>query len=311
MGPEQGGRMRRGWPWFILGMVVSLALMGFYLGGVAALRLLRLREGIAVIPVEGMIVSGEPPPGLVRPRNVYSAEVVRLIEGAEANPAVRAIVVRVDSPGGGVVASDEIYQALRKAKKPVVVSMGSVAASGGYYISCAADEIFANPNTLTGSIGVITIIPNVEGLLDKLGVEMYVVESGPHKESGVFRPLTEEEQKIWRRIIEEAYDNFVQVVAEGRGLSEQRVRELADGRIYTGEQALEANLVDELGNLPEAVARAGELGGIVGRPRIIPYRPAISLFGGLLGTFLPANPLATWQELLEQPFTTQYLYLGP
>lgn len=306
-------RQRR-WPWFVLGMAVSLALVGSCLGGAAALRLLRaegLREGVAVIPVEGMIMSGEPPSGFVRPRNTYSAEIVRLIEGAEANPAVRAIVVRVDSPGGGIVASDEIYQALHRAKKPVVVSMGSIAASGGYYISCAADEIFANPNTLTGSIGVITIIPNVEGLLDKLGVKMYVMESGPHKESGAFQPLTEEEQRIWKGIIEETYDNFVQVVAEGRGLSEQRVRELADGRVYTGRQALKAGLVDALGNLPEAVARAGELGGIVGKPRIIPYRPAPSLFGGLLSTFLPVNPLAPWQALLEQPFTIQYLYLGP
>jgi len=298
-------------------MAVSLALVGSCLGGVTALRLLSggelmgLGEGVAVIPVEGTIVSGEPPSGLTRPPNAYSAEIVRFIEQAEANPAVRAIVVRVDSPGGGVVASDEIYQALRKVKKPVVVSMGSVAASGGYYISCGADEVFANPNTLTGSIGVISIVPNVEGLLDKIGVKVYVMESGPHKEGGTFQPFTEAEREIWRGIIEETYSNFVQVVVEGRGLSEQRVRELADGRIYTGQQALEAGLVDALGNLPEAVARAGELGGIVGKPRIIPYRPAPSLFGGLLGSLLPANPLAAWQELLGQPFTVQYLYLRP
>lgn len=308
---------RRRWPWFVLGMVVSLGLVGSCLGGVAVLRLLPrgwlmgMGEGVAVIPVEGTIVSGEPPSGFTRPRNAYSAEIVRFIQQAEANPAVKAIVVRVDSPGGGVVASDEIYQALRKAKKPVVASMGSVAASGGYYISCAADEVFANPNTLTGSIGVITIVPNLEGLLDKIGVKMYVMESGPHKEGGTFQPFTEEEREIWRGIIAETYDNFVQVVVEGRGLSEERVRELADGRIYTGAQALEAGLVDSLGNLPEAVARAGKLGGIVGKPRIIPYRPSPPLFGGLLGAFLPANPLAAWQELLGQPFTVQYLYLGP
>ncbi|MEA3345279.1 MAG: signal peptide peptidase SppA [Chloroflexota bacterium] len=308
---------QRRWPWFLLGMAATLVLMGSCLGGAAVLRLLTdgglmgLGEGVAVIPVEGTIVSGEPPSGLTRPPNVYSAEIVRFIRQAEANSAVKAIVVRVDSPGGGVVASDEICQALHKVGKPVVISMGSVAASGGYYISCAADEIFANPNTLTGSIGVISIVPNLQGLLDKIGVKIYVMESGPHKEGGTFQPFTEEERKIWEGIIEETYSNFVQVVVEGRGLSEKRVRELADGRVYTGEQALKAGLVDSLGNLPEAVARAGELGDIVGKPRIIHYRPAPSLLGGLLGSFLPANPPAAWRELLQQPFTVQYLYLRP
>lgn len=308
---------QRRWLWFLLGMVVSLALIGSCLGGVAALGLLSgqgvmgLGEAVAVIPVEGTLVSGEPPSGLTRARNAYSAEIVRFIEQAQANPTVKAIVVRVDSPGGGVVASDEIYQAVHKVKKPVVVSMGSVAASGGFYISCGADEVFANPNTLTGSIGVISIVPNIEGLLDKIGVKMYVMESGPHKEGGTFQPFTEEEREIWEGIIEETYDNFVQVVIEGRKLPEERVRGLADGRVYTGQQALEAGLVDELGNLPEAVARAAELGGIVGKPRIIPYRPRPSLFGGLLGSFLPTNPLAAWEELLKQRFTVQYLYLRP
>jgi len=298
-------------------MVVSLALVGSCLAGLVALRLLTGRgeismgRGVALIPVEGTIVSGEPPPGLTRPANAYSAEIVHFIEQAEANSSVGAIVVRVDSPGGGVVASDEIYDALNKAKKPTVVSMGSVAASGGYYIACGADEVFANPNTLTGSIGVISIVPNLEGLLDKIGVKVYVMESGPHKEGGTFQPFTEEEREIWKGIIEDTYDNFVQVVVEGRELSEQRVRELADGRIYTGRQALEAGLVDTLGNLSEAVVRAGELGGIVGKPRVIPYRPAPSLFGGLLGSLLLTNPLGSWQAVVQQPLSVQYLYLAP
>jgi protease-4 len=299
-------------------MVVSLALAGSCLGGVLVLRLVMPRdvaglgEGVAIIPVEGTIVGGGPPPGLMRPANAYSDEITRFVEQAETNPWVRAIVVRVDSPGGAVVASDEIYQALVHAtRKPVVVSMGSVAASGGYYIACAADEVFANANTLTGSIGVISVQPNVEGLLDKIGVRMYVMESGPHKESGTFQPFTEEDQEIWRGIIEETYGNFVQVVVQGRELPEERVRELGDGRIYTGQQALDAGLVDTLGNLPEAIARAGELGGIVGKPRIIPYDPAPPLFGGLLSSLLMGDPLDAWQELMRQPLTIQYLYLTP
>lgn len=308
---------QRRWPWFALGMAVCLALVGSCLGGVLVLRLLTdgkvtgMGEGVAIIPVHGTIVGGDPPQGLTRPANAYSAEIVHFVEQAEANPWVRAIIVRVDSPGGGAVASDEIYQALIGVSKPVVVSMGSMAASGGYFIACAADEVFANPSTLTGSIGVISIVPNVEGLLDKIGVRMYVVESGPHKEGGTFKPFTEKDQEIWSGIIEQTYDSFVQVVAEGRGLSAQRVRELGDGRIYTGQQALQVGLVDTLGNLPEAIARAAELGGITGKPRLIPYRPAPSLFGGLLNSLLLTGPLATWQELVRQPMAIQYLYLTP
>lgn len=308
---------QRRWPWFVLGMAASLGLVGSCLGGVLVFRVLLggrmagMGAGVAIIPVVGTIVDGDPPQGLTRPANAYSAEIVHFIEQAEANPWVRAIVMRVDSPGGSVVASDEIYQAVIGTKKPVVVSMGSMAASGGYYIACGADEIFANPSTLTGSIGVISIVPNVEGLLDKIGVRIHVVESGPYKEGGTFRPFTENDREIWSGIIEEAYASFVEVIAEGRGLSEQRVRELGDGRIYTGQQALQAGLVDTLGNLPEAIARAGELGGITGKPQLIPYRPGPSLFGGLLNSLLPTSPLAAWQELARQPMTIQYLYLAP
>jgi len=307
----------RRWLWFALGMAVCLVLMGSCLGGALMLRLLAdgrltsMGEGVAIIPVYGTITGGDPPQGLMRSGNTYSDEIARFVEQADGNPWVRAIVIRVDSPGGAVVASDEIYQALISTSKPVVASMGSMAASGGYYIVCGADEVFANPNTLTGSIGVISIVPNVEGLLDKLGVRMYVIESGPHKEGGTFEPFTERDQEIWTGIVDETYDRFVQVVAEGRGLSEQRVRELGDGRVYTGRQALDAGLVDVLGNLPEAVARAGELGNIAGKPRIIHYRPAPSLLGGLLNSLLLPGRLATWEELMRQPLTIQYLYLMP
>lgn len=306
----------RRWPWFLLGLIVTLILVGSCLGGTIALRFLMdgrfvpVGDGVAVISVEGTIITGEPPSSLGGSSNAYSGEIVRFIQQAEVNPAVKAIVIRVDSPGGGVVASDEIYEALVKTTKPIVVSMGSVAASGGYYISCGADEVFANRNTLTGSIGVISVIPNVEGLLDKLGIEVHVMESGPHKEGGTFQPFTEEEKEIWQGIIGETYDNFVQVVVDGRALPEGQVRELADGRIYTGQQALELGLVDALGNLPDAIARAGELGGIIGKPRIIPYRPAPSFFGGLLGSLVQTGPLAVWREI-AQPLSVHYLYLKP
>jgi protease-4 len=309
-------RRTQRWLWFLLGMVTALMLAGFCLASTMATRLLSggglsaTRNGVALIRVEGTIVTGEAPSGLTRPANAYASEVVGFIQQAAANPAVRAVVIRVDSPGGDVVASDEIYQALKEAQKPIVVSMGSVAASGGYYIACGADEVFANPNTLTGSIGVISIVPNVEGLLDKIGVEMYVLESGPHKEGGTFQPFTEAERQIWQDIIDETYGNFVEVVVEGRTLPDQRVRELADGRVYTGQQALDVGLVDKLGNLPEAMARAGELGGIAGKPRIIRYQPAPSLLSGL-GFRTSASPLGGWQELIAQPPAVHYLYIRP
>ena len=308
---------RRRWLWFLLGMVASVALMSCCLTGMALTWLSASRgevmgvgEAVAVIHLEGTIVSGEPPASLAGRSQSYSAEIVRLIEQAATNTAIRALVLRVDSPGGDVVASDEVYQALLRVEKPVVVSMGSLAASGGYFISCGADEIFANANTLTGSIGVIGLVPNLEGLLEKIGVSMYVLESGPHKESGRFQPFTEVQREVWNRIISEAHESFVQVVVEGRGIPEDRVRELADGRVYTGQQALEAGLVDTLGNLGEATARAGALGGIVGKPRTIHYRSIPSLFEGLLGS-LPSARQLPWQELLGQPLTAQYLYLGP
>lgn len=288
----------------VLAAIAGIALSGNRLPG---------RSGIAVIYVQGVIVSGDRPHGaLSTSGQAYSDEIVRFLRQAEANRDVRAIVLRVDSPGGGVVASDEIYQAMRQVDKPIVVSMGTLAASGGYFISCAAREIVANPNTLTGSIGVITIMPNVQGLLDKLGIKMIVLASGPHKEGGTFREFTEEDRAIWDALIQETYDNFVAVIAEGRNMDEARVRELADGRVYTGEQAQSLGLVDHLGNMDLAVERAAALAGIRGTPRLIPYRPEPTFFEALFGAAIQRSPAEDLAERLglRDPFTMQYLYLG-
>jgi len=299
--------------------VLFLLFVGCVLFSAAAVALSsgggRLWGGdkVAVIYVRGVIVSGDRPSGaLFSSDRAYADEIVRFLRKADARGDIRAIVMRVNSPGGGVVASDEIYRAMREVHKPIVVSMGSLAASGGYYISCAAREIVANPNTLTGSIGVITILPNVQGLLDRLGIKMIVLASGPHKEEGTFRPFTEEDRAIWDSIIQDTYDNFIQVVVEGRKMDEARVRELADGRIYTGEQAQRLGLVDRLGTMDLAVERAAQLGGIRGKPRLVPFRSTPTLLEALFGTALP-HPSA--QELadrlgLTHPFTMQYLYLG-
>ncbi len=302
----------------IIGGLLILAALGICVlaavAGLAVSRGVSLKQNeVAVIYIQGVIVSGDRPRGAFSSAGqAYSDEIARFLRQAAKDDKIRAIVLRVDSPGGGVVASDEIYQAMKAVRKPIVISMGSLAASGGYYISCAAQEIVANPNTLTGSIGVITMMPNVQGLLDKLGIRMIVLASGPHKEEGTFRAFTEEDRAIWDALIQETYGNFVQVVVEGRGMDEAKVRKLADGRIYTGKQAHALGLVDRLGNLDLAIERAAALGGIEGTPRLHPYRPAPTFLESLMGSVTSQPTTEAVVELLglNHPFTMQYLYLG-
>jgi len=203
---------------------------------------------------------------------------------------------------------------LSEIEKPIVVSMGEMAASGGYYVSCAAQKIVANPVTLTGSIGVISTVPNYEELLDKIGIQILVIKSGPMKdELSPYRQPTEEEIAHWQGITDEAYEQFLGVVAEGRDLDLGEARELADGRVYTGRQALELGLVDQLGNLPDAIDLAADLGGIEGDPRLIEYGQAPSLIEMLLSGLSPFPASLSIDELLgiERRFTVQYLYVSP
>lgn len=183
---------------------------------------------------------------------------------------IKAIVLRIDSPGGAVGPSQEIYDAVKriKAKKKIVASMGSLAASGGYYIACATDKIYANPGTLTGSIGVIMEMPNVQGLLKWAGVEMNTIKAGKLKDSGSpFRDMTPEERDYFEGVLADVHGQFIDAVASGRKLTVEEVKPLADGRIFSGRQAKEAKLVDELGGIEAAVADAAKLGGISGEPK--------------------------------------------
>jgi protease-4 len=193
-----------------------------------------------------------------------------LREFAEAD-SIKAIVLRVDSPGGAVGPSQEIYEAVRKLKdkKHVVVSMGSIAASGGFYIACAGEKIYANPGTLTGSIGVIFMFYNVQGLLKWAGVQVAPITAGKMKDAGSpFREMTADERAYFRGVLDDVHEQFIQAVAEGRGLSVEAVKPVADGRVFTGRQAKELKLVDALGGLEDAVAEAGRLGGIKGEPKM-------------------------------------------
>ena len=252
---------------------------------------------VAVLRVEGLITSGEAGP--FETGAVAAAEtLVEQIERANEDADVKAILLYVNSPGGGVTASDVIYHALEAVDKPIVVLMGDLAASGGYYISMASDWIIANPNTLTGSIGVISEFPNADGLLEKVGVDFVVITSGPRKDFGSpYREMTEEERQYWQAIIDEAYSGFVAIVAEGRNLPVEQVLPLADGRVYTGRQALEAGLIDALGYEEDALAKAAALGGITGEPRIIEYTPEPRLFDLLTAAVAQRSLLPTVAEI--------------
>lgn len=199
---------------------------------------------------------------------------------------IKAIVVRIDSPGGAVGPSQEIYESIRKIreKKKVVASEGSLAASGGFYIASACDKIVANPGTLTGSIGVILQTPNVQGLLKWAGVEMNTITAGKMKDAlSPFRPLTQEERDYYTGVLEDVHQQFIAAVAEGRGLKVEEVKPYADGRVFTGKQAHDYKLVDELGGLEDAVALAGKLGGIQGEPKVEYPKEEKSVLRQLLG----------------------------
>jgi protease-4 len=255
-----------------------------------------LGDAVAVIRLDGAITSTSE--DYLSTSGITPARVFDLLEQA-ADPAIKAVVVRVNSPGGGVVASDEIYHALLDFEKPVVIWMGDMAASGGYYISCGGDYVFAHPDTLTGSIGVISQFLNVEELMEKIGVDAVVITSGPSKDTGsLFREMTEEEQALWGAIIDEVYEGFVEIVAQARDLPLEDVRELADGRVYTGRQALELGLVDEVGTPGDAIAKAAELGGIEGEPHVIELRPTLTFLETLYG-FQARSAMPTLEEILS------------
>jgi len=187
---------------------------------------------------------------------------------------VKAVVVRIDSPGGAVGPSQEIYDAIRKLskKKKVVASMGSIAASGGFYIACAAEKVYANPGTLTGSIGVIFAIPNFRGLMKWAGVEMNTITAGRMKDSGSpYREMTPEERAYFERVLHDVHEQFIEAVADGRKLKADDVRPNADGRVFTGRQAKELKLVDELGGFDDAAEAAAKMAGIKDDPPELEY----------------------------------------
>jgi len=218
----------------------------------------RDKDKIGVVTIEGIL------------RN--SGDTIRQLDKYEKDDNIKAVVLRINSPGGAVVPSQEIYDKVLRLKKTkkVVVSMGSVAASGGYYIACAADRIVANPGTITGSIGVIAQFSQVEDLLEKIGLKTTVVKAGRYKDVGSpVREMTTADKNLVQDVIDDIHNQFIEAVSSNRNLSRENMENIASARIFTGRQALKAGLVDDLGNMEYAVDIAADLAGIEGKPEVI------------------------------------------
>lgn len=239
---------------------VSVFILSSTLGkmdhGVAALS----RDKIAVIEIQGIILD--------------SRDILKSLKRFSEDKNVKGIILRIDSPGGAVAPSQEIYSEVRKihekGEKKVVASFGNVAASGAYYIASATDKIISNPGTITGSIGVIMEMSNIQELLDKVGIESYVIKSGQYKDIGsITRPMSEEESRILQSVLDDVHMQFIEDVSKGRGMAMEKVKEIANGSIYSGRQAKGLGLVDVLGGFQDAVDAIKELTGIKGEPALV------------------------------------------
>ena len=231
----------------------------------------RIGDKVAIVTIEGTITESE--------------KIISQIHQHRDNSSVKALVLRIDSPGGGVAPVQEIFGELKKLDKPIVASMGNAAASGGYYLACAAEQIYANPGTLTGSIGAVMQFVKLKDLYQKVGVEYRVVKSGKHKDIGnPQREMTIEEQELLQATIDDVRSQFIDAIFQSRHqkISREEIEILADGRIFSGQQAFKHKLVDELGSLPDAILGAGQLGQISGQPKTIQIKQKTSFLEQLL-----------------------------
>ncbi len=275
-----------------------LLAFAYYFSMEGATGLSFSHDQVAVLDLEGTIVD--------------SRDFVGQLKDYGNRPGVKAVIIRINSPGGGVAASQEIYEAIKKfradSNKRVVVSMASVAASGGYYIACAADRIFANPGSITGSIGVIAQWYNYGDLLRWARMQDIVIKTGDLKDAGSStRPLTDSEREYFQSLIDSMFEQFVSAVAISRNMKEEDVRALADGRVFTGQEAEENGLIDELGTYQDAIDAAALMAGISGKPRILrPARRSVSFLDLLLGDVKSVLPLNS--DRSESHIRFEYLW---
>jgi protease-4 len=255
-------------------VAIFVGLIFVSLGGAYLLTRdsIEIGEKVAVIEING-VISSSGSDGLFGVEGATPERIRGQIESAEKDSSVKAILLEINSPGGTIVASEAIAEAVAQAEKPTVAWLGEIAASGGYYVASAADYIVADKGSMTGSIGVIFLFPQYDRLLDKIGVEMRVIKAGEFKDIGSpYRNMTPEEEVIVNEWVQSSYDDFIQTVADNRNLSVEYVRTVAEGKIYTGKKAVELDLADKIGTRQEAINIAGHMGGIEGKPKVITYR---------------------------------------
>ena len=286
----------------LLGLIVIGVILGVFLLSILFLTRFGEKEAfargdkIAVVDIKGVIAS--------------SRHIVEQIDNFTEDEGVKAIILRINSPGGGVGPSQEIYREVLRAreKKKIIASMESVGASGGYYVACASDLIVANPGTITGSIGVVMEFSNVEDLLKKIGLRSYVIKSGKHKDIGSpLRDMTPNERSILQGVIDSVHGQFVRAVAEGRNMEESKVRRIADGRIFSGEQDKELGLVDRLGSLQDAIEIAAEMVGIEGKPAVIYPKRKLSLYELLF----KKSVRLIMDEIWQREYRLSYMMYSP
>ncbi len=252
--------------------VVGVVVIGFRMAGKKSELPLVSRDKVGVVEIKGVLTESRP--------------ILKQLERFSENSDIKAIVIRINSPGGAVGPSQEILREVEKVKKKkkIVASLGTVAASGGYYIACGADLIMANRGTATGSIGVIIQFTNVEDLTKKIGLNFFTLKSGRYKDVGSpFRQMTPEEKEYMQHLLDNIYQQFIDDVARNRKIPVEKLKTLAEGKVYTGEEAKQVGLVDEFGNLPDAIDRAGKLAGVKGKVEAVYPPKESSLMRYLLG----------------------------
>lgn len=282
------------------GCIRALLLPLLVLSVLINVTLFRGESGMLPSPLSEQYVAG--PIGLYHPKvavvevdgtisDSSVAHVLKQIRQAANDEAVKAVVLRIDSPGGTVSGSDQIWReiqsVLRPTKKPIVVSMGGMAASGGYYIAAAGDYLVAEPTTLTGSIGVILEMPQISGLLEKVGVDFETITTGHWKDSGsMYRPMSEEERQRWKTLIDDSYQRFVRIIAQGRKMKLPQALAVADGQVLTAQEALDKKLIDALGYFDDAVAQAATRSRVA-KPQVVRYARPVNLRESLIGMTAP------------------------
>ncbi|MCL4502667.1 MAG: signal peptide peptidase SppA [Deltaproteobacteria bacterium] len=262
------------------GCLITALVVFFFLGLTVIIynfmgkdKLLTNRDKVGVVEIKGVLADGK--------------TIIKQLDRFRDDNGIKAIVLRIDSPGGAVGPAQEILREVEKIKrkKKIVASLGTVAASGGYYIACGSDLIMANRGTATGSIGVIMQFTNVEELTKKVGLDFFTLKSGRYKDVGSpFRPMTAEEKEYMQHLLDNIYQQFISDVARNRKIPVERMKSLAEGRVYTGEEAKQVGLVDEFGNVQDAIEKAGRLGGIKGKVQAVyPQKEGFSLLRLLTG----------------------------